>query len=199
MSFLVLETTGDFVVTTIVLASAIVTSLAVRETFGYSFSTWRLHLRGETIRSAIDVGWMRALTVGRMMRRDPATIPGTASLAEFRRRYPLGSTQRVVVVDDESRYQGVVLTAEAYASADRSDEDAERTAHDIARWGDSPLSPAMNIKQAVAVFDRTESEALAVVADLIDRKVIGLLTEGYALRRYAEELDKARQGLAGDD
>jgi CIC family chloride channel protein len=38
-----------------------------------------------------------------------------------------------------------------------------------------------------------------VVADVIDRKVIGLLTEGYALRRYAEELDKARQGLAGDD
>jgi CIC family chloride channel protein len=57
----------------------------------------------------------------------------------------------------------------------------------------------MNIKQAVSVFDRTESEALAVVADMIDRKVIGLLTEGYALRRYAEELDKARQGLAGDD
>ena len=199
MSFLVLETTGDFVVTTIVLASAIVTSIAVRETFGYSFSTWRLHLRGETIRSAIDVGWMRALTVGRMMRRDPATIPATASLAEFRRRYPLGSTQRVVVVDNDGRYQGVVLTAEAYASADRPEEDAKRTARDIARWGDSPLTPAMNIKQAVSVFDRTESEALAVVADLIDRKVIGLLTEGYALRRYAEELDKARQGLAGDD
>jgi len=27
--------------------------------------------------------------------------------------------------------------------------------------------------------------------------VLGLLTEGYALRRYAEELDKARLGLTG--
>jgi CIC family chloride channel protein len=198
MSFLVLETTGDFVVTTIVLASAIVTSIAVRETFGYSFSTWRLHLRGETIRSAIDVGWMRALTVARMMRREPATVSGDASLAEFRARYPLGSTQRVVVVDAGGRYQGIALTAEAYASAERPEEDARRTAHDIAHWGDSPLTPAMNIKQAVAVFDRTESEALAVVEDLVDRKVIGLLTEGYALRRYAEELDKARQGLSGE-
>ncbi len=91
-----------------------------------------------------------------------------------------------------------MLTAEAYASAERPDEDARRTAHDIARWGDSPLTPAMNIKQAVAVFDRTESEALAVVENIVDRKVIGLLTEGYALRRYAEELDKARQGLSGE-
>jgi CIC family chloride channel protein len=198
MSFLVLETTGDFAATTIVLAAAIITSIAVRETFGYSFSTWRLHVRGETIRSAIDVGWMRSLTVGRMMRRDPATIPGEASLAELLRRYPLGSTQRVVVVDPEGRYQGVALTAEAFASNERPDEEAKKTAYDIAHWGDSPLTPAMNIKQAMAVFDRTESEALAVVEDLVDRKVIGLLTEGYALRRYADELDKARQGLGGD-
>jgi CIC family chloride channel protein len=197
MSFLVLETTGDFLVTSVVLAAAIVTGIAVRTTFGYSFSTWRLHLRGETIRSAIDVGWMRTLTVGRMMRRDPASIHGEVSLAELRRLYPLGSTQRVVVVDHEGRYQGVVLTAEAFASADRPDEDARRTAHDIARWGDSPLTPAMNVKQAMAVFERTESEALAVVDDPIDRKVIGLLTEGYALRRYAEELEKAREGLGG--
>ena len=34
-------------------------SILVRETFGYSFSTWRFPLRGDTIRSAHDVGWMR--------------------------------------------------------------------------------------------------------------------------------------------
>ena len=197
MSFLVLESTGDFGVTSVVLAAAFVTSIAVRETFGYSFSTWRLHLRGETIRSAIDVGWMRTLTVGRMMRRDPSTIPGAASLAELRRRYPLGSTQRVVVVDTDHRYQGVALIAEAFASIDKPEEDARRTAAEIAHWADVTLTPGMNIKEAVALFDRTESEALAVVEDLAGRKVIGLLTEGYALRRYAEELDKARLGLTG--
>ena len=44
--------------------------MTVRRTFGYSFATWRFHLRGESIRSAVDVGWMRNLTVGRMMRRE---------------------------------------------------------------------------------------------------------------------------------
>ncbi|MBE7218119.1 MAG: chloride channel protein, partial [Caulobacteraceae bacterium] len=63
MSFLVLETTGDLGLTAAVLTACVGTSLAVRETFGYSFSTWRLHLRGETIRSAADVGWIRSLTV----------------------------------------------------------------------------------------------------------------------------------------
>jgi len=197
MAFLVLETTGDFGVTTVVLMAGVISALVVRETFGYSFSTWRLHLRGETIRSAIDVGWMRNLTVGRMMRRDPGTILADASLAEFRRRNPLGSTQRVVVVDADGRYVGVALTADAFASAEHPDEDAKRTVADIARWGDAPLTPAMNVRDAMRAFDAAESEALAVVDDLQSRKLLGLLTEGYAVRRYAEELDKARQGLAG--
>jgi len=198
MGFLVLETTGDFGVTTVVLAACVVSSLMVRETFGYSFSTWRLHLRGETIRSAIDVGWMRSLTVGRMMRKDPATIRGSATLAELRRSFPLGSTERVVVVDDDHRYLGIALTIEAFASAeDAPDQDAKTTCADIAHWPDAPLTPEMNVRDAMKLFERCESEALAVVEDAESRKLLGLLTEGYALRRYAEELDKARQGLAG--
>src|SRR5205814_204511 len=78
--------------------------------------TWRLHLRGETIRSAHDVGWMRNLTVGRLMRGDPRTIRASATLAEFRQRYPLGSGSVVVALDDQGRYAGLALTAEAFAA-----------------------------------------------------------------------------------
>ncbi|HEY2659401.1 MAG TPA: chloride channel protein [Caulobacteraceae bacterium] len=197
MSFLVLETTGDFRVTTVVIAACMVASLVVRETFGYSFSTWRLHLRGETIRGAVDVGWVRALTVGRMMRRGPPTIEGHVKLEEFRRRHPLGSQSRVVVVDTDGHYLGVALTADAFASAEHPAEDTARTAADIARWAETPLLPDMNVKQAMTVFAQAESDALAVIDDADSRQVIGLLTESYCLRRYAEELDKARQGLSG--
>ena len=197
MSFLVLETTGDFSVTVIVLSACVIASLVVRQTFGYSFSTWRLHLRGETIRSAIDVGWMRQLIVQRMMRREPETILGAAPLAELRQRFPLGSTQRVVVVDPVGRYLGIALTGEAFASADNPDVDLGRTVADIAGWRDHVLLPEMNVKQAVSLFDRAEAEALVVVDTLENRHVVGLLTEGYALRRYAEELDKARAAISG--
>jgi CIC family chloride channel protein len=198
MSFLVLETTGDFTVTTVVIAASLVASLAVRETFGYSFSTWRLHLRGETIRGATDVGWVRALTVGRMMRRGPPSIEGHIKLSEFRRRHPLGSAPSVVVIDADGRYLGMALTADAFASAEHPDEDAGKTAADIALWPEDPLSPDMNVKQAMSVFDRTESDVLAVIDDPEHRQVIGLLSESFALRRYAEELDKVRQGLTGE-
>ena len=58
MTFIALETTGDLWLTTAVLIAVIISMQVTREFFGYSFTTWRFHLRGETIRSAADVGWI---------------------------------------------------------------------------------------------------------------------------------------------
>jgi CIC family chloride channel protein len=194
MTFLALESTNNFVITGIVLAAAVVSSMTVRETFGYSFSTWRLHLRGESIRSAHDVGWMRSLTAGRMMRQDVRTVRDEMPLAEFRRQFPIGSTQRVIVLDAADRYAGIISVPEAFAAEDGA---ASRVSDLVQHRGDA-LLPAMNVKEAIAMFDRTESEALAVVDDLQNRRVLGLLTEAHATRRYAEELDKVRRGLSGE-
>jgi len=194
MSFLVLETTGDYVLTGAVLAASVVSSLIVRETFGYSFSTFRLHLRGESIRSAHDVGRIRSLTVGRLMRRDPPTLPADASIQELRRRFPLGSAQHLILLDGQDRYAGIVTLADAHAS----DGDESRPVSHFATRDDAVLLPAMNIKDAMASFDRLEAECLAVVESLEDRRVLGLLNETFAVRRYAEELDKSHRDLVGE-
>jgi CIC family chloride channel protein len=55
----------------------------------------------------------------------------------------------------------------------------------------------MAIKEIMGVFDRTESDELAVLDN--DRDVLGILSEAYATRRYAEELEKARRDLVGVD
>ena len=64
-------------------------AVTVRELFGYSFATWRLHLRGETIRSAHDVGRIRVLSVGSLMRRDVRTVLGDTRVSAFRHRRKL--------------------------------------------------------------------------------------------------------------
>ena len=194
VSFLVLETTGDYALTGAVLAASIVSGLIVRETFGYSFSTFRLHLRGESIRSAHDVGWMRSLTVGRLMRRDPPTLPASAAIRELRRRYPLGAVKQVVLLDDEARYAGMVAPSEAHAPG--ADENAP--ASSLAHHADVMLLPGMNVKEAMGLFDRVEADTFAVVDGPETRQVVGLLNETFAIRRYAEELDKSRSELIGE-
>ena len=72
MIMLVLETTGDFSATIGVMVGVVTAAIAVRHWFGYSFATWRFHLRGLAIRSPEDVGWINEL----LDRPDDAARPG---------------------------------------------------------------------------------------------------------------------------
>ena len=193
MTFIALETTGDLWLTTAVLIAVIISAQMTREVFGYSFATWRFHLRGETIRSAADIGWMRELTVGKMMRRDIRTAAAAGTIAAFRDAFPVGSTTYVIAVDDDKRYAGMVRVADAHA-AEVSPGEAVR---DLLHSANDMLLPGMAIKDAVLAFDRAEAESLPVVDSYLDRRVVGLLTEAHALRRYSAELERRRQELIG--
>jgi CIC family chloride channel protein len=192
MSFLVLEATRNFGLAAATLAAALIASTVVRERFGYSFSTWRLHLRGETIRSVRDVGWMRTLTAGRMMRQDTGTFPADGTVAEFRQRFPLGSTTRVILVDSTGRYAGLVLTASAFAE----DVDPERRIGEVAINRDATLSPDQDVAAVLRAFEVAETDDLAVVDE--EGRVLGLVGEAYATRRYATELEKQHMDLYGE-
>ena len=132
------------------------TNVFVRTAFGHSFSTWRLHLRGETIRGANDVGWLRSLTVDRMMRTDMAVIDGHASIADCRRNFPLGSCSVIFVIDDAAAYRGFIPLLELF-SAEYDHEAGDKRAGEIAICPDMFLLPSMNIKVAMAHFNRAET------------------------------------------
>jgi chloride channel protein, CIC family len=196
MAFLVLEGTGDLAISAAVMVAAGLSAFVVKEAFGYSFSTWRLHLRGETVRSAHDVGRLRNLTVQRLMRADVRTIPERTLLAEFKTIIPLGSTERVIAVDSSGRYAGIMVVADAYQPGADGNTQAPTIAP-MLRYRDIFLLPGLNAADAAALFAKSGSEELAVLDNLGNRQVVGLLTEAHLLRRYAEELDKGLKDITG--
>ena len=143
MSFIALESTGNLWLTTVVLVAVMISTQITRELFGYSFATWRLHLRGETIRSAADVGWIRDLTVRRLMRPDVATVDAGIGIEEFRVKFPLGSKTQVVAVDATGRYVGLAVVAEAHAP----DIDAARGLISILHHRKAVLHPVMKSRK----------------------------------------------------
>ena len=194
MSFIALESTGDLWLTTVVLVAVIISTQITREWFGYSFATWRFHLRGETIRSAADVGWIRDLTVRRLMRPDVTTVNADMPVAEFRSKFPLGSKTQVVAVDDAGQYAGLVLVADAHAP----ELDTAKGIRGILHHPLVVLHPGMNIQDAITAFDVAEAESLAVVETGGEHRPIGILTEAHAMRRYAEESERRRREVVGD-
>jgi len=197
MIFLVLELTGSFIAALGVMVGVIIASVAVRLTFGYSFATWRFHVRGVPIRGGYDVGWLHELTVGKLMRKDIYTIPVGTTIEDFRAKYPLGSHSRVFLVDAEGHYAGMVITADAH-SPDIEAASRTQPIETLKVTEDAFLLPYQNIRVALDRFAATKRETLAVVSDTTERHVVGFLTEAYALRRYNQALEEVRASEIGD-
>jgi CIC family chloride channel protein len=178
------------------MVGVVVAAAAVRQWFGYSFATWRFHLRGMKIRSAEDIGWINELKIGRLMRRDPKVIRADSPLSTLRQAFLLGSTPQVFAIDGENRLVGVVDVAEAHSPDTIADQN-KVTVRDLVHHEQAFLLPAENLRIALQRFQSAAVETLPVVNDIADRRVIGYLTEKYALRRYSEELEK-RRGAADD-
>ena len=100
MIFLVLEATADFSATMGVTVAVVIAALIVRRFFGYSFATWRFHLRGVPLHSPHDIGWLQELRVAKLMRRDFAVVPPTMPLAELSGNFQL---PRVAVFSSSMR------------------------------------------------------------------------------------------------
>ncbi len=197
MVFLVLEATGDFPMTVGVMVGVVIASTFVRLTFGYSFSTWRFHQRGLGIRSPHDIGWLADLTTAKLMRSDPKLVPATMPLRAVREQYPLGSAKRIFVVDRDNEYVGA-LDMIAVHDKKRDPGLDGLTARDLVTGSNAFLLPYENVRTALARFDELQVESLPVLSSAAARRVVGYMTEAYALRRYNQELERRRSAEVGE-
>ncbi|HUB86051.1 MAG TPA: hypothetical protein VL971_10185, partial [Rhizomicrobium sp.] len=173
-------------------------STIVRLTFGYSFSTWRFHVRGIGIKGAHDVGWIGDLTVSRLMRSDPKIVRSDMTLRALREKYPPGATKNVFCADPDGHYLGVVDMAAAHDPQFDEAADVALVA-DLVDRKKAHLLPFENVRTALSRFEDTQTESLPVLSARADPRIVGYLTEAYALRRYTQELERRRAAELGED
>jgi CIC family chloride channel protein len=191
MTVLALEMTGNFDVTAASFMACAISALIVRTIFGYSFATWRFHLRGETIRGPADVGWMRELTVAKLMRKDARSLPQDVTIAAARDLFPQGGERQFFLLNKEGHYAGTVLTADLHLTP----LPAGGSVAQLALPNGVCLTPQMAIREALDIFERSETDVLPVLDEPGQGHVLGLLTEAHALRRYGEELERRHQAV----
>jgi chloride channel protein, CIC family len=198
MILLVLESTSDFSATLGVTVAVVVSILVVRNGFGYSFATWRFHLRGVALHSPHDIGWLHDLQVANLMRRDFAVVPVDLPLQELCRQFPLDTATRVFAVDDKGGYRGTIDLVEANAAVHR-DANGTFRAQDVVHGAEHFLTPGQPVRETLDHFIASAAETLAVVDNPRDRRVQGYLSEAFALRRYYRELEARHREETGDD
>ena len=136
---------------------------------------------------------MRSLTARRMMRTAPATAPAELPIAAFKLQFPLGSTSRVLLEDAAGHYAGLVPTAEVFTDTGIG----ARPISELAILQDVTLSPDQPIGEIMERFDDSEADDLAIVDE--QGCILGMLTEKYVRKRYADEIDQSQRALYGED
>lgn len=97
-----------------------------------------------------------------------------------------------MLVGPDGSYAGIVVPAIAYA--DGVDERAPVAS--LVPVPSAPLAPDADIVAIMARFDADQVDELAVVD--ADGAVLGVLSEKFVRRRYAEELEKGQRDLFGE-
>jgi CIC family chloride channel protein len=196
MVMLVLEMTGSFTATTAVMAGVVIAAAVTRYSFGYSFSTWRFHLRGLRISGAHDVGWVREMTVRSLMQDNPRTVPADATLESVRAEVPAGTAKRIFVTGPDGRYLGAIDVSELHGR-DKDAEAATTTALDLARGAEHFLLPRQNIREALTAFAEWQTEELPVLESDVNRWIVGWVTEPFALKSYTRALEAHNLAQSG--
>lgn len=191
MVCLALEITGDFSVTVGAVVASSVCALIVRELFGYSFATWRFHLRGEAIRGPQDIGWVRQMSAASLMRTDFENALTTMPIGEAQRQFSPALVRQIVLRDPNGIYAGIVPAAALHSVANQDDE----LLGSLAQQQDEYLLPTTPVREILKAFERSEADVLAVVDRPDHRATIGTLSEAHVLRTYGEELERRNQEL----
>lgn len=191
MVCLALEITGDFSVTVGAVVASSVCALIVRELFGYSFATWRFHLRGEAIRGPQDIGWARQMSAASLMRTDFENALTTMPIGEAQRQFSPALVRQIVLRDPNGIYAGIVPAAALHSVSNQDDE----LLGSLAQQQDEYLLPTTPVREILKAFERSEADVLAVVDRPDHRATIGTLSEAHVLRTYGEELERRNQEL----
>jgi CIC family chloride channel protein len=191
MICLALEITGDFSVTVGAVVASSVCALIVRELFGYSFATWRFHLRGEVIRGPQDVGWVQQLSASSLMRADFENALSSTPIAEAQKLFSPARVRQIVLRDPNGTYAGLVSSADLHSIATKTDQPLST----LALQKEEFLLPDASIREIMIAFERSEADVLAVIDRLEHRATVGTVSEANVLRTYGEELERRNQEL----
>ena len=114
------------------------------------------------------------------------------SVEAFRSTVPLGSTSKVVVVDSDGHYRGILPTPLGYSPG----LDPATTIGSLAQLDHVTLDPATDVVEMLRRFEDSAADELAVVDG--ERRVLGIVSETHTRRRYFEEMERSQKALFGE-
>ncbi|KTC76925.1 chloride channel protein [Legionella brunensis] len=180
---LMVETAGlqTGVVTTAI--TVIIASHLTRYWFGYSFSTWRFHIRGNDLFGPRDIGRLRELTFGDLQLHNPARIPLDMSLTDAVKIASESDSRAVAVIEKGRRFMGLVSYNELMEVINTN---SPLALCNLAKKPNLCVLKTEPLINYIAAIGESSAGEIAVLDE--QEHLIGLASEVAVLHRYLMEI-----------
>ncbi len=194
MMFLSLDMTNSYPMTGIVLLAVIVAIVTVRKIFGFSFATWRFHLSGKKIRSALDISGLAKTNAATLMKpvnfKVDCYLPINKALDLFH-SYHL---EVLILRNDKNEYAGLVELKDILENI----ANYKGKIGELAIRKNRILTPGMNIKEMMESFDDIhECSWMIVVRGTDNYEIMGIVSKEDVINRYNDILEGQIKDLTG--
>lgn len=194
MMFLSLDMTQSYSMTSVIILAVIVAIVTVRKIFGYSFATWRFHLSGKKIRSALDISGLTRTTAQTLMKPVDFTLDYNLPLNQVIHSLQFHHKELLILKNEENEYAGLVELKDIFENLVHYQEQIG----ELAIRKNRVLTPGMNIKEMMDGFDDIhECPWLIVVRGTDNYEIMGIVNEDDVLNRYNEILERQIKDLTG--
>ncbi|MGQ3889463.1 chloride channel protein [Legionella sp. CNM-1927-20] len=180
---LVLETANLNLGVFSTIVTVIVASLLTRYLFGYSFSTWRFHIRGSDITGPQDIGRLKALTFGDLPLIKLPVIAADTAIPEAAAIATQAQVNYLAIKDNKERFIGLINYSVLATELEKA---TPLSLYNLIEKNIPCVYQKESIVDYVDSVKENKIKRLAVIDE--HQHFIGLVSEVSILRRYLIEI-----------
>jgi CIC family chloride channel protein len=189
---IVFELTGDYKITIAVMVATAATSIIVQQVLGKSFFHWQLERRGLNLRGGRARHLLQALTVRNVMTAEFNLITEDTTIGQIKAMMGTLRPGEFIVTDREGHLVGTFGFADLKEIAFDPALDALVNARDVAHQRAPVVTPDEDLERALRFMEVAHEDQLAVVEDLEERRIVGIVYHKDVLRALNHALLEAQ-------
>jgi CIC family chloride channel protein len=186
---LLFEITGDYHIILPIMVACIVSNLTIRGLFPHSIDSLKLHKKGISIKSAVEVNVLQELKVGDAMTFDVEKIPQDMKFREIVRHITTSKFSSFPVINDQEHLVGILSFQDVREHVFEPELEDLVVAKDLANMHDVvTVTPSDSLKDALGKLAYRSVEHLVVLDTKDPRKMLGILTRRDIISAYKKAI-----------
>ncbi len=189
---IVFELTGDYKITIAVMVATATATVVVQQILGKSFFHWQLERRGLNLRGGRARHLLQSLSVGSVTAHDYNLVKEETTVGEIKQMIGTLPPSYFIVKDGHDRLVGTFSFNDLKEVAFDDSLNLLLNARDVAHDRAPVVTPEDDLERALHLMDVSGEDQLAVVEDLEQRRVVGIVHYKDVLRALNRALLEAQ-------